>query len=378
MPSTQSGGLFTVLGQDGAARRGCLALGRGAVDTPAFMPVGTLGAVKGVLPPDLERTGAQMALANTYHLMLRPGAERVAELGGLHRFWSWKHPILTDSGGYQVFSLAQLRSVEEEGVRFRSHIDGSEHLLTPERSVQVQDLLQSDVVMAFDECIGLPATEERSRDAMLRTLRWAERSRAAFAGGAGRAIFGIQQGGADLALREDCSRRLADLEFDGYAIGGLAVGEPPEQMHALVGEVAAMLPDSKIRYLMGVGKPKDIVVAVRGGVDLFDCVLPTRSGRNGQAFTRFGSVNLRNARHAADPAPLDPQCGCPCCASVSRAYLHHLVRCGELNACILLTLHNLHYYQQLMRRLRDAVASGCLEETAERFEAEQAEGDSGG
>ena len=364
---------FEVLSRDGAARRGRLVLAHGEVSTPAFMPVGTLGAVKGMLPENVAATGAEMVLANAYHLMLRPGAERIAELGGLHRFSGWSGPILTDSGGYQIHSLAALREVDEEGASFRSHVDGSLHRLTPERAVEVQDLLGSDVVMVLDECVGWPASRERAASAMERSMRWAERSRAAFRGGAGRAIFGIQQGGTFGDLRAESSRRLIEAGFDGYAIGGLAVGEPHAEMLSALDGAAATLPEDRPRYLMGVGKPADIVGAVLRGVDLFDCVLPTRSGRNGQAFTRRGVINLRNARHAGDPRPLDPDCDCRCCTGPSRAYLHHLVRVGEIGASMFLTWHNLHYYQELLAGLREAISAGTVEDYAGKFA--DAEGD---
>ena len=366
---------FQLSSRDSLARRGRLVTAHGAMDTPAFMPVATLGAVKGMLPEFVRATGARMILANAYHLMLRPGAERMAELGGLHRFSGWDGSILTDSGGYQVYSLAALRKVDENAVRFRDHVDGSAHVLSPERSIEVQDLLGADIVMAFDECISWPAEETRAADAMRRTVRWAERSRTAFSGGEGRAIFGIQQGSTFERLRAECSHDLQEIGFDGYAIGGLAVGEPQDVMFALLDQLTGMLPENKPRYLMGVGKPADIVGAVLRGVDLFDCVLPTRSGRNGQVFTRRGTVNLRNSRHAGDPRPLDPDCACRCCRGFSRAYLHHVARCREIHASILLSWHNLHYFQELMTDLRASIQSGKTESFAAEFAEQQAGGD---
>ena len=353
---------FTVEATDGKARTGRIAMRRGEIRTPAFMPVGTAATVKAMKPEAVRATGADIILGNTYHLMLRPGAERVARLGGLHKFMNWSRPILTDSGGYQVMSLSELRKLTEEGVEFRSHLDGSKHMLSPERSMEIQRLLGSDIVMAFDEC---PRTD-RSRDDIARSMelsmRWAKRSREAFdAGGehAGRAaLFGIQQGALDEELRGQSAAALAEIGFDGYAIGGLAVGEGQEAMFATLDFAPGQLPGDKPRYLMGVGKPDDLVGAVARGVDMFDCVLPTRSGRNGQAFTWSGPLNLRNARHAEDTDPLDERCPCPACANYSRAYLHHLVKAGEILGAILVTEHNLTFYQQLMQAMRDAIAEG--------------------
>jgi queuine tRNA-ribosyltransferase len=307
--------------------------------------------------------------------MLRPGARRMAELGGLHRFMNWDRPILTDSGGFQVMSLSELRRLTEEGVRFRSHIDGSEHMLSPESSMEIQRLLGSDIVMAFDECTPFPADEAVAAESMRLSMRWAERSRAAFGDRPGHALFGIQQGGVHRDLRAESAQSLARIAFEGYAIGGLAVGEGQARMFEVLDYAPGMLPDDRPRYLMGVGKPDDIVGAVQRGVDMFDCVLPTRSGRTGQAFTRRGVINIKNARHAADPRPLDPDCACPCCRDYSRAYLHHVFRAGEIISSMLLTWHNLHYYQELMAGLRGAIGEGRLDAFAAEFHAQQAEGD---
>lgn len=366
---------FAITTRDGRARAGVLRLPRGEIRTPAFMPVGTAATVKAMLPESVRATGADVLLGNTYHLMLRPGAERVARLGGLHRFMGWERPILTDSGGFQVMSLAGLRKLSETGVTFRSHVDGSKHHLSPETSMEIQRLLGSDIVMAFDECPALPATEEAVARSMRLSMRWAQRSRDAFGDRPGHALFGIQQGGVTRELRDESAAALRAIGFDGYAIGGLAVGEGQEAMFGVLDYAPGSLPDDRPRYLMGVGKPDDIVGAVLRGVDMFDCVLPTRSGRNGQALTRRGSVNLRNARHADDPRPLDPDCACPCCRGHSRGYLHHVVRSGEIIAAMLLTWHNLHYYQELMEGLRAAIAAGRLEAFAAGFEAERAAGD---
>jgi queuine tRNA-ribosyltransferase len=350
---------FTIKATDGKARTGTIAMRRGEIRTPAFMPVGTAATVKAMKPQDVRATGADILLGNTYHLMLRPGAERVGWLGGLHKFMNWPRPILTDSGGYQVMSLASLRKLSEEGVAFSSHIDGSKHLLTPERSMEIQRLLGSDIVMAFDEC---PRTDRPSAEieaSMELSMRWARRSRDAFdLGGdhaANSALFGIQQGALDEGLRARSAEALRAIGFDGYAIGGLAVGEGQEAMFATLDFAPGQLPDDRPRYLMGVGKPDDLVGAVARGVDMFDCVLPTRSGRNGQAFTWSGPVNIRNARHAEDPEPLDPRCACPVCSTYSRAYLHHLTKAGEMLGAMLLTEHNLSFYQQLMQAMRDAI-----------------------
>ena len=350
---------FTVHATDGAARTGTIAMQRGDIRTPAFMPVGTAATVKAMRPAEVRATGADIILGNTYHLMLRPSAERMARLGGLHAFMGWNRPILTDSGGYQVMSLSALTKQSENGVEFRSHIDGSRHLLSPERSMEIQRLLGSDIVMAFDECPPNGVDRDRARDSMLRSMRWARRSRDGFDGGsdhaAGAALFGIQQGSLDEGLRRESAAALIDIGFDGYAVGGLAVGEGQAAMFGVLDYAPAMLPEDRPRYLMGVGKPDDLVGAVERGIDMFDCVLPTRSGRNGQAFTWDGPVNIRNARHAEDQTPLAADCDCPVCGGWSRAYLHHLVRSDEMLGAMLMTQHNLHFYQALMAAMRGAI-----------------------
>ena len=351
---------FEILARDGAARLGRLTTAHGVIGTPAFMPVGTAATVKAMTPEGVAATGARIVLGNTYHLMLRPGAERIAALGGLHRFMNWPHAILTDSGGFQVMSLAKLRKIGEDGVTFRSHLDGSAHLLTPGRSIEIQHLLGADITMALDECTPFPAPRETVEVSMELSMRWAERSRRAFVERPGHAIFGIVQGGVYADLRKRSAERLVEIGFDGYAIGGLAIGEGQATTFAMIEASVPYLPADRPRYLMGVGKPGDLVGAVKRGVDMFDCVLPTRSGRTGQAFTRAGTLNLRNARHADDPAPLDPQCRCPACTGFSRAYLHHLTKAGEILASMLLTAHNLTYYADLMAELRDAIARGNL------------------
>ena len=351
---------FDVAATDGGARAGRLETAHGTVETPAFMPVGTAATVKAAAPSAVAASGADMVLANTYHLMLRPGAERIARLGGLHRFMAWPGPILTDSGGFQAMSLAKLRRLDEEGLTFRSHIDGSALRLTPESSVEAQRALDATVTMALDECTPFPVDEAGAAASMQRSMRWAARSRAAFESRPGYGLFGIVQGSVFARLRRDSAAALVDIGFDGYAIGGLAVGEGPQAMVETAALTAEALPRDRPRYLMGVGRPEDIVAAVSSGVDMFDCVLPTRSGRNGQAFTAHGKVNIRNARHADDPAPLDPSCSCPTCRGYSRAYLHHLVRSGEILGAVLMTRHNLHRYQDLMRGLRDAIRAGTL------------------
>jgi len=363
---------FAVTATDGRARTGLIETPRGQVRTPAFMPVGTAATVKAMFPESVRATGADILLGNTYHLMLRPGAERVAALGGLHRFMNWDRPILTDSGGFQVMSLAGLRKLGEEGVRFKSHIDGSTHHLTPERSMEIQRLLGSDIVMAFDECPALPAEEAEIARSMRLSMRWAQRSRDAFGDRPGHALFGIQQGGLSPELRGESAEALRAIGFDGYAIGGLAVGEGQAAMFSVLDYAPGMLPGDRPRYLMGVGKPDDIVGAVVRGVDMMDCVLPSRSGRTGQAFTARGPVNLRNARHADDPRPLEEGCDCPACRGYSRAYLHHVVRAGEIIASMLLTWHNLAYYQRLMADLRAAIAAGNLARMVAGFEAARA------
>ncbi|SPF28973.1 Queuine tRNA-ribosyltransferase [Pontivivens insulae] len=339
------------------------------------MPVGTAATVKAMLPENVRATGADILLGNTYHLMLRPTAERIAKLGGLHKFMNWDRPILTDSGGFQVMSLAQLRKLTEEGVTFKSHIDGSRHMLSPERSMEIQKLLGSDIVMCFDECPALPADRKRIEQSMELSMRWAQRSRDAFGDRPGHALFGIQQGGLEEDMRARSADALRAIEFDGYAVGGLAVGEGQEAMFACLDYAPEQLPQDKPRYLMGVGKPDDIVGAVQRGIDMFDCVLPSRSGRTGQAQTRMGQVNLRNARHADDPRPLDPECTCPCCTQYSRAYLHHVHKAQEMIAGMLLTWHNLHYYQELMQGLRDAIAERALDEFVAVFHARREQGD---
>jgi queuine tRNA-ribosyltransferase len=351
---------FEILARDGAARAGRLTTAHGAIDTPAFMPIGTAGTVKAMTPEGVAATGARILLGNTYHLMLRPGAERIAALGGLHRFMNWPYAILTDSGGFQVMSLKALRTISEAGVAFRSHLDGSRHFLTPERSIEIQHLLGADITMAFDECAPFPAERAAVDASSERTLRWAERSRAAFRPRPGHGIFGIVQGGVHPDLRRRSAAHLVDIGFDGYAIGGLAIGEGQRTTFAMVENDVPMLPADRPRYLMGVGKPADLVGAVQRGVDMFDCVVPTRSGRTGQAFTRGGALNLRNARHADDPSPLDPSCRCPACTGFSRAYLHHLTKAQEILASMLLTTHNLTYYADLMADLRAAIAEGRL------------------
>jgi queuine tRNA-ribosyltransferase len=366
---------FTVDATDGAARRGRLTTAHGVVDTPAFMPVGTAATVKGMLPSSVKATGAGILLGNTYHLMLRPGAERIEKLGGLHEFMGWDGPILTDSGGYQVMSLTELRKLDENGVRFRSHIDGSYHTLTPESSIDIQHKLDANITMAFDECTPFPVTPEVAADSMWLSMRWAERSKTAFKPRDGYGLFGIVQGGVFDDLRRESAAALKDIGFDGYAIGGLAVGEGQAEMLRVLDVTVPVLPDDRPRYLMGVGKPDDLVKAVQRGIDMFDCVLPTRSGRTSQAFTRRGQVNLRNARHADDPRPLDEQCGCPACDGFSRAYLQHLVKAGEMLGAMLLTWHNLHYYQELMAGLRAAIEAGGLEDFAAEFAETQAKGD---
>lgn len=367
---------FTIHATDGKARLGTLAMRRGEIRTPAFMPVGTAATVKAMKPADVRASGADILLGNTYHLMLRPGAERVARLGGLHGFMGWERPILTDSGGYQVMSLSELTQRSEEGVAFKSHLDGSKHLLSPERSMEIQRLLGSDIVMAFDELVPTTSTREVQARAMERSMRWARRSREGFdSGGAhaeGAALFGIQQGALDEDLRRASADALKEIGFDGYAIGGLAVGEGQEAMFGVLDYAPAQLDAARPRYLMGVGKPDDIVGAVERGVDMFDCVLPTRSGRTGQAFTRQGPINIRNAKFAEDQGPLDPECGCPVCAGWSRAYLHHLVRAGEILGAMLMTEHNLYFYQALMADLRSAIGEGRLTAFAQDFRSRYA------
>ncbi len=364
---------FTISATDGKARTGVIAMQRGDIRTPAFMPVGTAATVKGMKPADVVGAGADIILGNTYHLMLRPGAERVAKLGGLHAFSGWSKPILTDSGGYQVMSLADLTKRSEEGVSFKSHLDGTRHLLSPERSIEIQRLLGSNIVMAFDELVPTTSTREVQAAAMERSMRWAKRSRAAFDAGEAHAennaIFGIQQGALNEGFRKSSADALIDIGFDGYAVGGLAVGEGQKAMFGCLDFAPGQLPVDKPRYLMGVGKPDDIVGAVERGIDMFDCVMPTRSGRTGQAFTRTGPINIRNAKFAEDMGPLDPACPCPVCATWGRAYLHHLVRSGEMLGAMLMTEHNIWFYETLMADLRAAIASGTLTQFANDFRA---------
>jgi queuine tRNA-ribosyltransferase len=363
--------VFTITGTDGAARTGVIAMQRGEIPTPAFMPVGTAATVKAMRPEEVRASGADIILGNTYHLMLRPGAERVAKLGGLHKFMGWERPILTDSGGYQVMSLSELTKTSEEGVQFKSHLDGSAHMLTPERSIEVQRLLGSDIVMAFDQLVPAASTADQKREAMERSMRWARRSREEFDRGGEHseraALFGIQQGALDETLRKVSADALIEIGFDGHAVGGLAVGEGQEAMLGCLDFAVAMLPVDKPRYLMGVGKPDDIVEAVVRGIDMFDCVLPTRSGRTGQAFTAGGPLNLRNARFAEDTDPIELGCLCPACTTFERAYVHHLVKSGEILGAMLMTQHNLWFYQRIMQGLRDAVASQGLPAFAKAF-----------
>ena len=366
---------FDLLARDGAARRGRLTLAHGTAETPAFMPVGTAATVKGMTTEEVAATGAEILLGNTYHLMLRPGAERVARLGGLHRFMNWPRPILTDSGGFQVMSLAKLRRIDEAGVTFRSHLDGAKITLTPERSIEIQHLLGADITMAFDECLALPAEDDAVAASMRLSMRWAERSKQAFVDRAGHGLLGIVQGGTSDALRAESAAALTAIGFDGYAVGGLAVGEPQAEMFRVLDATVPHLPADRPRYLMGVGRPADIVGAVARGIDMFDCVMPTRSGRTAQAFTRRGTVNIRNARHQDDPRPLDESCACPACANYSRAYLHHLFRAEEMLGPMLLTRHNVTHYQDLMAGLRRAIAEGRLTDFVADFEAAQALGD---
>jgi queuine tRNA-ribosyltransferase len=356
---------FSLQARNGAARAGTLHTAHGEVQTPVFMPVGTAGTVKAMTADAVRSTGARMILGNTYHLMLRPGAERVGRLGGLHKLMDWQGPILTDSGGFQVMSLAGLRKMDADGVTFQSHIDGTKHRLTPERSIEIQHLLDADVTMCFDECTPFPATHEAAAKSMRLSMRWAARSRQAFTPRGGYGLFGIQQGSVFEDLRAESAKALTDIGFEGYALGGLAVGEGQEEMFRTLDFSVPMLPQEKPRYLMGVGTPSDIIGAVRRGVDMFDCVIPTRSGRTGRAYTSRGVLNMRNARHADDASTLDPECDCPACTRHSRAYIQHLIRAEEMLGPMLLTWHNIRYYQTLMARLRAAILEG-------RFEAEAA------
>lgn len=366
---------FDLAATDGNARTGVIHTARGDIRTPAFMPVGTAATVKAMLPESVAATGADILLGNTYHLMLRPSAERIDRLGGLHKFMNWDRPILTDSGGFQVMSLAGLRKLTEQGVTFKSHIDGSKHEITPERSMEIQRLLGSDIVMCFDECTPFPADEKTALDSMQLSMRWAQRSRDAFGDRPAHALFGIQQGSVFPGQRQESADALRDIGFDGYAVGGLAVGEGQDKMFEVLNYAADMLPTDKPRYLMGVGKPDDIVGAVARGIDMMDCVLPSRSGRTGQVFTRNGVVNIKNARHSDDPRPLDESCSCPACSRYSRAYLHHVFRAGEMISGMLLTWHNLQYYQVLMAEMRAAIASGTFEAWQATFHTDRVHGD---
>ncbi|SPJ27180.1 tRNA guanosine(34) transglycosylase Tgt [Falsiruegeria mediterranea] len=366
---------FELKATDGKARTGVINTPRGEIRTPAFMPVGTAATVKAMMPESVRATGADILLGNTYHLMLRPTAERIDRLGGLHKFMNWDRPILTDSGGFQVMSLAGLRKLTEKGVTFKSHIDGSKHELTPERSMEIQKLLGSDIVMCFDECPALPADRDRIAESMRLSMRWAARSKEAFGDRPGHALFGIQQGGLEADFREESAEALKEIGFDGYAVGGLAVGEGQEAMFGCLDHAPDHLPKDKPRYLMGVGKPDDIVGAVARGIDMMDCVLPSRSGRTGQVFTRRGVVNIKNARHADDPRPLDEACSCPACSNYSRAYLHHVYRSNEMISGMLLTWHNLHYFQEIMQGMRDAIGAGTFEDWQAEFHAQRAQGD---
>ena len=366
---------FQLHARSGKARAGTIHTSRGEIRTPAFMPVGTAATVKAMLPSSVRQTGADILLGNTYHLMLRPTAERIDRLGGLHKFMNWERPILTDSGGFQVMSLSSLRKMSEDGVTFKSHIDGSKHHLTPERSMEIQRLLGSDIVMCFDECPALPAERDEIARSMRMSMRWAERSRAAFGDRPRHALFGIQQGGLDEQLRGESADALQAIGFEGYAVGGLAVGEGQKAMFEVLDFAPDQLPEDKPRYLMGVGKPDDIVGAVKRGIDMMDCVLPSRSGRTGQVFTRRGVVNIKNARHQDDPRPLDEACSCPACRNYSRAYLHHVFRSQEIISSMLLTWHNLHYFQEIMQQMRDAIAADDFAGFESQFHGQRALGD---
>lgn len=366
---------FDLQASDGKARTGVISTPRGEIRTPAFMPVGTAATVKAMMPESVRATGADILLGNTYHLMLRPTAERIDRLGGLHKFMNWERPILTDSGGFQVMSLAGLRKLTEHGVTFKSHVDGSRHEITPERSMEIQRLLGSDIVMCFDECPALPATDAQVAQSMRMSMRWAARSRDAFGDRPGHALFGIQQGGVTQELRAESAEKLREIGFDGYAVGGLAVGEGQEAMFGVLDYAPDMLPEDKPRYLMGVGKPDDIVGAVARGIDMMDCVLPSRSGRTGQVYTRHGVVNIKNARHIDDPRPLDENCSCPACRNYSRAYLSHVFRSNEMISGMLLTWHNLQYFQDIMAGMRAAIAAGVFSTWQSEFHSGRAQGD---
>ena len=366
---------FEILARDGTARCGAISLPRGEIRTPAFMPVGTAATVKAMHARDVHELGADIVLANTYHLMLRPGAERIADLGGLHKFMNWPWPILTDSGGFQVMSLAKLRKLDENGVTFQSHIDGSRHVLTPERAMEIQRLLGSDIQMQLDECVRLPASDADVERAMRLSLRWAERSKRAFGTQPGHAVFGIVQGGTSPRLRAESAKSLVDIGFDGYALGGLAVGEPQAVMLETIAATVPHLPQERPRYLMGVGTPDDLIESVRRGIDMFDCVMPTRAGRHGLVYSRFGRINLRNARHADDSRPIDASSTCAAARDYSRAYLHHLVKAGEILAMMLATEINLAYYEALMAGVRRAIAAGDLEDFCQETKAGWARGE---
>ena len=366
---------FTLNSIDNKARTGVIVTPRGDIRTPTFMPVGTAGTVKAMLPENVKKTGADIILGNTYHLMLRPGSETIARIGGLHKFMNWQKPILTDSGGFQVMSLNKLADLNEQGVRFKSHIDGSEYYLTPERSIEIQLQLGSDIVMSFDECTPYPATFSQAKASMELSMRWAARSKQSFGQPFGKALFGIVQGSTFENLRIESANILTSIGFDGYAIGGLAVGEGQEKMLEVLDYIPKFLPNTSPRYLMGVGKPSDIVESVRRGIDMFDCVLPTRSGRTGQALTRMGAINIRNARHYMDPRPLDTRCGCYTCSNYSRSYLHHVNKAQEIISSILLTWHNLHYYQELMSGIRGAIESKSFDQFCLDFYKNLNEGD---
>ena len=371
---TKDGTQFEILNTDGSARRGLLRTAHGSVNTPAFMPVGTAGTVKAMMPEDVAATGAEIILGNTYHLMLRPTAERIASLGGLHKFMNWYQPILTDSGGYQIFSLRNRQTIEEKGVTFQSHIDGASINLTPERSVEIQNLLGSDITMVLDECTEWPVTKDKARESMELSMRWAARSKDTYEERSGYGLFGIVQGSIFPELRRESVDRLVETGFDGYAIGGLAIGEPQDVMFEVLDHTVPALPKLRPHYLMGVGKPEDIVGAVERGIDMFDCVIPTRSGRTGQAYVHGGSLNLKNARHADDARPLDAKCNCRVCEKYSRAYLNHLVKAGEMLAGMLLTIHNLHHYQTLMARIRNAIEEKSFDTFLEIFQEQQKAG----
>ncbi|MBR2300261.1 MAG: tRNA guanosine(34) transglycosylase Tgt [Alphaproteobacteria bacterium] len=366
---------FEILKTSGKSRLGKLHTKHGVVNTPAFMPVGTCGTVKAMMPESVAQTGAEILLGNTYHLMLRPGADLVEKMGGLHKFMNWDKPILTDSGGFQVMSLSALRKITEEGVTFKSHVDGKKFFLSPEESMKIQHKLDSDITMAFDECTPYPCTYKRCQDSMRMSMRWAERSKKAFVDREGYGIFGIQQGNVFKDLREESALALKKIGFDGYAIGGLAIGEGQEKMFEVLDYAPDMLPKDKPRYLMGVGRPDDIVGAVLRGVDMFDCVMPTRSGRTSQAFTKYGTINIRNARHREDPRPLEEGCDCPLCTHYTRAYIHHLQKCNEVLAVMLLTWHNVRYYERLMQGLRKALSEDKLQDYVAEFYANQQKGD---